>query len=236
MTGIAVSQYEPVTAPVRPAPGHYEPTMLRRRSPQPSRRAVLHVRAPGDPPVPPGLPAWYNERAFHFYVTGIRLPTQAPVGSRPKARYLATTFSDLDGARARLLADGMASVIVSASGRGAIAAALWHDARKPGAADALILDEPALAPGISLSLDVGCPVLVLTGSETALPAIRHPLPWRRRHRSAPAGGLRLGGHVTWLRLPSVAVGPGELSRGAYFGEIGRWLGAYMYGSVRDRLL
>jgi hypothetical protein len=220
--------------------------MLRRRSAQPSRRAVLDVQAPGDPPVAPGLPAWYTERAFHFYVTGIRLPTQAPVGARPRARYLATALSDLDAARAYLLADGMTRVIVTARGRGAIAAALWHDGRKPAAADALILHEPVLPPGVSLSLDVGCPVLVMTGADTCVPAMSRPLA-RLRHRSArsawsarsaPDGGLRLGGHVTWLRLPCAGAGAGrgDADRAAYFGELGRWLGAYMYGSVRDQLL
>jgi hypothetical protein len=201
---------------------------------------VLHVQAPADPALRPGLAAWYSERAFHFYVTGIRLPSQPPIGARPKARYLTTAFADLDAARARLLADGMASLIVTAGGRGAIAAALWHDERKPAAADALILDEPALPPGVSLSLDVGCPVLVLTGAGTCLPAMSRPLA-RRRHRSGPDGGLRdgglrLGGHVTWLRLPGADAAPGVEGRTAYFGELGRWLGAYMYGGVRDQLL
>jgi hypothetical protein len=238
VTGTAVAEYEPAGGASRLAAGaaHRELTMLRRRSARPSRRAVLHVQAPGDPPPAPGLQTWYTERAFHFYVTGIRLPSQAPVGARPRARYLATALADLDAARGYLLADGMASVIVTATGRGAIAAALWHDQRKPAAADALILDEPVLPPGISLSLDVGCPVLVLTGADACVPAVSRPFAWRRRRPagSAPDGGLRLGGHVTWLRLPGA--GSGDPDRAAYFGELGRWLGAYMYGSVRDQLL
>lgn len=235
--GVAVFEYEPAGGPSRLAAvaAHREMTILRRRSAQPSRRAVLDVQAPGDPPVAPGVPAWYTERAFHFYVTGVRLPTQAPVGARPRARYLAASLADLDAARAHLLADGMRSVIVTARGRGAIAAALWHDARKPAAADALILDQPVLPPGVSLSLDVGCPVLVLTAADTCVPAMSRPLV-RRRRRSAPDGGLRLGSHVTWLRLPSTSAGPGHADRTAYFVELGRWLGAYMYGNVRDQLL
>jgi hypothetical protein len=236
-TGTAAREYEPAGATSRPvaAAVRREIMMLRRRSVQPSRRAVLHVQAPGDPPLPPGLSAWYAERAFHFYVAGIRLPLQAPVGARPRARYLATALADLDAARARLLADGMASVIVTAGGRGAIAAALWHDARKPAAADALILDEPVLPPGVSLSLDVGCPVLVLTGVGTCLPAISRPLA-RRRRRPSQDGGLSLGGHVTWLRLPAADARPGGPGGPQYFHELGRWLGAYMYGSARGQLL
>jgi hypothetical protein len=209
--------------------------MFRRRSAQPSRRAVLLVQAPGDPAVPPGLPAWYTERAFHLYVAGIRLPVQARVGSRPRARYLATALADLDAARAHLLADGMASMIVTARGRGAVVAALWQNERQPAAADALILDQPALARGVSLSLGIGCPVLVLTDSDTWVPAVSR-LPTRPRRRASPDGGLRLSGHVTRLRLPCAGAGTGDPDRTAYFGELGRWLGAYMYGSLRDQLL
>jgi hypothetical protein len=46
--------------------------------------------------------------------------------------------------------------------------------------------------------------------------------------------------VTWLRLPATTGdGAGE-AYGAdsrqMFDELGRWLGAYMYGSLRDQLL
>jgi alpha-beta hydrolase superfamily lysophospholipase len=218
--------------------------MFRRRSVQPSRRAVLHVQAAGDPPVPPDLAAWYTERAFHFYVTGVRLPSQAPVGARPRARYLSAAFADLDAAREDLLgAEGMASVIVTARSRGAIVAALWHDQRPQVAVDALILHEPALPPGVSLSLDVGCPVLVLTESGSQPADTRRRPGWRARS-AAEQGGLQLGAHVTWLRLAesnlralgSADADPGAASPPDYFDELGRWLGAYMYGSVRDRLL
>ncbi len=209
--------------------------MFRSRSLQPSRRAVLHVQAPRDPPVPPGLPAWYTERAFHFYVSGIRLPGKARVGSRPRARYLAAAFADLDAARAHLLADGMASVIVTASGRGAIVAALWAHRRQPAAADALILDEPALARGVNLSLGIGCPVLVLTEPDSCVPAVSRLLT-RRRRRPDLDRALRLRGHVTWLRLPCADAGSGDPHQRAYFAELGQWLGAYMYGGVRDQLL
>jgi hypothetical protein len=60
----------------------------------------------------------------------------------------------------------------------------------------------------------------------------------RRHRPGPAAA-QLGSHVTWLQLPS-ADGRTEQAEGArrqlFFNELGRWLGAYMYGSVRDQLL
>jgi hypothetical protein len=204
---------------------------------------VLHVHAPGDPAVAPDLAAWYTERAFHFFSAPIRLPRLAPVGARPRARYLAPALADLDAARARLRdQDGMASVIVTGQGRGAIVAAMWQDARRSAAADALVLHTPALPPGVSLSLDVGCPVLVLAGPDgpDASPAGRRR-PGRRRPgwragREARTGRgvLQPGGHVTWLRLAASDLSAGAGERPRYFDELGRWLGAYMY--ARDQLL
>jgi len=43
--------------------------------------------------------------------------------------------------------------------------------------------------------------------------------------------MQLGSHVTRLALPDA----GE-DRRAYLAELGRWLGAYMYGQGRDQLL
>ncbi len=51
--------------------------MVCRRSALPSRRAVLHVQAAGDPAVPADLVSWFTERAFHFYLAGLRLPGQS---------------------------------------------------------------------------------------------------------------------------------------------------------------
>jgi hypothetical protein len=210
--------------------------MFRRPSAQPSRRAVLHVRAAGDPAASAELADWYTERAFHFYLAGLRLPRLAPVGARPAARYLVAAFADLDAACTHLQqAAGMASVIVTAHGRAATAAALWRDARADGAADALILADPAVPAGVSLNLEIDCPVLVLSGP-AGPPAAEGPPRgrWPRRQRVQPdpagPGALQLGGHVTWLRLPA------EPEPRQFFDEVGRWLGAYMYGGVRDRLL
>lgn len=256
--GLAESGYEAVQIPGRPAAVRPQTAVFRRCSGQPSRRAVLHVQAADDPAVPADLGAWYTGRAFHFYVAGVRLPALAPVGTRPAARFLSAAFADLDAACAHLRgADGMASLIVSASGRGAIAAALWCAAR-PAAADALILLGPQLPAGTSLSLDLECPTLVLTDPAAApqpgqahvladpaaapqpgRPGERRPRGWhpRRRTASADAAGLQLGGgHVTWLRLPAGPALGADSGRRQFFDELGRWLGAYMYGHGRDQLL
>jgi hypothetical protein len=59
---------------------------------------------------------------------------------------------------------------------------------------------------------------------------------RRRNEAAT---VRLGPHVTWLRLEEgledQAPDPSG-DRRRFFDELGRWLGAYMYGKVRDQLL
>ena len=224
--------------------------MFRRRSLQPSRRAVLHVQAAGDPALPSGLGDWFTERAFHFYLTGLRLPGRLALGrlalsrlalaGRTRGSQLGSAFADLDAACAHLRdADGIGHVVVSAQGRAALAAALWSDASSSNvpagsAANALILSEPALPARPAVSLNIACPVLVLTSPVSAQPVrtgpVRTgPVGGGMRHRRPVAATARLGSHVTWLQLPE----PGEQ---AVFDELGRWLGAYMYGPGRDQLL
>jgi len=61
----------------------------------------------------------------------------------------------------------------------------------------------------------------------------------RRRRRHPAAAVPLGPHVTWLRLEEGLEGmEGDAGgdRRNFFDEMGRWLGAYMYGKVRDQLL
>ena len=262
-----IEGYEPVPAPGGASGGRPETAMFRRRSLQPSRRAVLHLQAAGDPAVPSGLGDWFTERAFHFYLAGLRLPGgfSLPGGlaltgglalaGRDAGKPFGPTVADLDAACAQLRdADGIGHVIVAAHGRAALAVALWADARKDvlagggaglagGGPDAVILFEPALPARPAISLNIACPVLVLTSPGSSEPARIRPglgLPRIGSLRAGPvraalrqhrpgAAIARLGSHVTWLQLPE----PGEQ---AVFDELGRWLGAYMYGSGRDRLL
>ena len=146
--------------------------VVQRNSAQPTRRAVLCAQAPGDPVAPADLASWFTERAFHFYVAGCELPATAALTGRRARHDLVPAFADLDAACRRLReADGMASVIVTAHGRAAVAAALWSDSRQqvgdgqPGGsaradgraaagersdqsgADALILSAPAWPTG-----------------------------------------------------------------------------------------
>lgn len=213
--------------------------MFRRRSLQPSRRAVLHLQAAGDPAVPADLADWFTERAFHFYLAGLRLPGRMTLGgARSGIQPPGSGSADLDAACAQLRhADGMRHVIVIAHGRGALAAALWSDAQPCGTgADALVLYEPELPARPALSLAIACPVLVVTGDgAVAGGGGRRSL---RGRRAAPPAA-QLGGHVTWLQLPESRQSAGLAAREgrqALLDELGRWLGAYMYGQVRDQLL
>ena len=61
-------------------------------------------------------------------------------------------------------------------------------------------------------------------------------------RAAGPGGqatIRLGAHVTWLRLEGVQPAqalPGGTARKRVFDELARWLSAYLSGQIRDQLL
>jgi hypothetical protein len=233
---------DPALVAARPAS-----PLFRLRSAQPSRRAVVHLQATGDPVVPADLAAWFTERCFHFYLSGLRLPASVRPW-RPAARAAERSFAELNAVCAHIRnADGVEHVIVSAQGRAAAVAARWCHRRggnedndigsapQQRTADALILYQPVWPAGARVRLDISCPVLVLAG-----PASR-PLHGLRR----PGEAVRLGGHVTSLRLPEyaglaspaglvgVAGGPGSR---AFFAELGRWLGTYMYGQAGDQLL
>jgi hypothetical protein len=219
--------------------------LFRLRSAQPSRRAVVHVQATGDPVVPADLAAWFTERSCHFYLFGLRLPASARPW-RSAGRAAERAFAELDAVCAYVrAADGVEHVIVSAQGRAAAVAARWCDRRsgsesgrdvlsaspQPGA-DALILYQPVWPTGARVGLDISCPVLVMSGEAS-------------RSLRRPGVAVRLGGHVTSVQLPEYAglaspaglagVAGGPASP-AFFAELGRWLGAYMYGQHADQLL
>ena len=214
--------------------------MVRLSSIQATRRAVLHVQAAGDPPVPAEVASWFTERGFQFYVAGVRLPLGA-LSARHAERDLRSVFADLDAASACLRGpDGMVSVIVTARGKAAFAAALWSASREATdgrQANALILSAPAWPARAILQLDISCPVLVVysRGDSAAGSQARVRPPRQGGLRSGRPGrselpATQLGRHVTWLALADV-----DSDRTVFLTELGRWLGAYMYG-LRDRLL
>lgn len=238
--------FEAVRPPGRLAAASGELALFRHRSVQPSRRAVLHVRAAADPAVPADVVAWFIQRGFQFYLACLRLgqPGRHSLPMPRGGRQMRSALADLDAACTHLRAvDGLAHVIVTAYGQAAIAAARWADRRVRSArrgaqqagADALILYSPAPA-GPGRPLNIACPVLVLT--EAAGASVRSR-PLRVHRRRSPTAATRLSGHVTWLQLPcssGLAHLDDDAGRRAFFDELGRWLGAYMYGQLRDQLM
>ena len=244
--------------------------VLRRRSARPTKRAVIYLHCMSDSFVPADLASWYTERGFHFYVADLRrLGDPGRPAAENHAEELGEYLACLDTAVQHVReTDGIETVVLCAHATGAIIAALWCHARRGSqAVDALVLASPSLRAGSWLArtvgrrvtvssrrtpplltvarrrvrrgLDISCPVLVLcpsadwdapggAGGLLALPV---------------AGGqatIRLGAHVTWLRLdgaqPGQALPGGAAGRKRVFDELARWLSAYLSGQIRDQLL
>jgi hypothetical protein len=225
----------PPAAKIADQPGS---AVFLRRSARPSRRAVLHLHDLADSFAPADLARWYNERGFHFYVADLNPRHSLGAARRRPPKSARSCFLELDAACAYLReAAGIDAVILSAQGSASPTAAQWCDARREDSpVDALILSSPEFGRGLRGSLDIGCPVLVISASDGA------DRPPRRERRGTDS--IRLGQHVTWLYLnaaPADAAAPADdaaasQDRKRLFDEMGRWLGAYMYGQVRDQLL
>jgi hypothetical protein len=215
--------------------------ILRRRSTLPTRRAVLYLHCAQDTFVPEDLVSWYTERGFHFYVADLR-PQERPGRQRRQGPSRDECFAGLDAACRHLRGtEGIDMIIVSAHADDALTAALWCDARRDAdLADALILSSPAFERRQRRGLQIACPVLVMSsgGDPEAQGGAAGRLATRLRRRT-DAATVGLGPHVTWLRLedgPDGQDGGAGGDRRQFFDELGRWLGAYMYGKVRDQLL
>lgn len=226
-SGLA-DEYEAVALPVRSASSA---AVFVRRSARPSRRAVLHLHELTDSLAPADLVRWYNERGFHFYLTDV-VAEPEPSARRWTARAQPAAFSALDAACGYLKeADGIDAIILSAQGATARMAALWCDARPVSRpVEAVILSNPDFGRE-RLRLDITCPVLVISAASS----------WRDTRRDQRGkDSIRLGQHVTWLQIDAPGRGDNGLGpfpqRRRLFDEMGRWLGAYMYGQVRDQLL
>jgi hypothetical protein len=207
---------------------------------------VLYLHGERDTPVPEDLVVWYTERGFHFYVVDLGPPDRPGRGRPGRQRGQGPggreCFASLDAACHHLRdIEGTDMIILSAESADALTAALWCDARRTaGLADALILFSPAFGR-LRRDLDVACPVLVISPAgdpETGgSPSGRRATRLRRRSDPATVG---LGPHMTWLRLEDGLESGGQrdadAGRRRFFDELGRWLGAYMYGQVRDQLL
>ncbi len=230
-TGGPADEYEAVALPVESS---LNSAVFVRRSARPSRRAVLHLHELADSLAPSDLVRWYNERGFHFYLTDVDTTGPPEPARRRAGKPAQAAFGTLDAACAHLKeTDGIDAIILSAQGSTALAAASWCDARPVSRpVEALILSSPDFGRA-RVRLDIGCPVLVISAAG----------PWRDGKRERRGrDSIRLGQHVTWLQIDVSAgadVRPDALptpQRRRLFDEMGRWLGAYMYGQVRDQLL
>jgi alpha-beta hydrolase superfamily lysophospholipase len=241
--GSAADGYEAVPVPLGSGEAAVSGgAMLRRRSALPSRRSVLYLHCRPDTFVPEDLVGWYTERGFHFYVADLR-----PEEDERTRWSRAERFARLDAACKCLReAEGHDMIILIADSADAATAARWCDARRQaGGPDALILSSPAFGRRLRHGLDIGCPVLVLSSAGGQAGGRL------RQRRSTDRRTIKLGPHVTWLRLDTGPDGQagdagradqggqapgGHADRRQFFDEMGRWLGAYMYGGVRDQLL
>jgi hypothetical protein len=215
-------------APGGPAPGGQE------AEPGTGSTDAPRGPAPDGPDAEPGTPG--STDAPGGAAASGRSARRARTGRRGR-KALVAAFAELDARCAHLRAeDGIDNVIVTAHGEGALAAALWCAARPAGGqADALILYAPDFAGALRHGgLDIACPVLVIGGAGGQARRRRWP-----RRRADPAATIPLGRHVTWLHPADSEARPDArdaADRSRFFDEMGRWLGAYMYGQVRDQLL
>jgi Serine aminopeptidase, S33 len=234
--------------------------VLRRRSARPSRRGVVYVHCPGDMFVRDELVVWFTDRGFHFYAADLREdrgPGEPGRDGNRVAEDLTRHFSCLDAAVAHVReADAIDTVVMCAHGTAALVCALWCHARRAGQpADALVLATPELRRGKSwqaravrsaplraavarrlrYGLDIACPVLVMCPARDWDTPAGPGGPLLRALFGAPAP-VRLGEHVTWLKLDGGQPLPGGKERKRFFDELGRWLGAYLSGQIRDQLL
>jgi pimeloyl-ACP methyl ester carboxylesterase len=150
-----------------------------------------------------------------------------------------------------------------------VAALWCHARRRSDPANALILSSPAFGnagswlaravvggaaavaiprtpPLLALAqrrvrrgLEIECPVLVLCPAADWDAGDGSGGLLRLRGGAGARATMRLGPHVTWLKmeggLPGQAL-PAGPERRRYFDELGRWLGAYLSGQIRDQLL
>ena len=120
----------------------------------------------------------------------------------------------------------------------------WLARRVPGGEFGLPVRRPApLLAGaqrrLRRGLDISCPVLVMCPSASwDAPGGSGGL-LTARVLTGGRATMRLGAHVTWLKLEGALPGqalPDGPDRRRFFDELGRWLGAYLSGQVRDQLL
>jgi alpha-beta hydrolase superfamily lysophospholipase len=142
-------------------------TLVVRRAPEPTGRAVLHVHGFCDYFFQTAYAEWWNELGYDFYAVDLRkygrslLPHQTP----NYVTDLRQHFPDLDAAFQRVTErDGHDHVVISAHSTGGLIASLWANERRPELAG-MVLNSPWLdMQGGAMIRGIGTKVIKLVGA------------------------------------------------------------------------
>ncbi len=132
-------------APKEPSDQPLTATLVRRNEPQ-HRRAVIFLHGWDDYFFQTHLADWFFAQGFDFYALELRRYGRN-LRDGLRGGYiddLTEYFTELDQARAIVLAEGHEQWLLNAHSTGGLTAALWADAR-PGCVDGVILNSPWLA-------------------------------------------------------------------------------------------
>ena len=130
--------------------------LVRRRAPQPNRRAVLYVHGFNDYFFQTHLADFYLDQGLDFYALDLRKHGRA-LAEHQTPNFItnvATYFEELDAALKVIRDDdGHDRVLVNAHSTGALTTALWaHKRRADGVIDAMFLNSPFLEFNVSASV------------------------------------------------------------------------------------
>ena len=132
-------------APNEPTDEPLTATLVRRNEPQ-HRRAVIFLHGWDDYFFQTHLADWFFEQGVDFYALELRRYGRN-LREGLRAGYtedLREYFTELDQARAIVLAEGHDQLLLNAHSNGGLTAVVWADAR-PGCVDGVILNSPWLA-------------------------------------------------------------------------------------------
>ncbi len=151
-------------------------TLVSRRTPAPTRKAVLHVHGFADYFFHTEYAAWWIERDYDFYALDLRKygrslrPHQTPNYVTDLRDY----DQEIDEAWRRITArDGHDHVVASAHSTGGLIVSLWADSRVPRELGAVVLNAPWLDLQGSTALRlVGTPVIQQVGARQPMREIK----------------------------------------------------------------
>jgi alpha-beta hydrolase superfamily lysophospholipase len=124
-------------------------TVIRRRAPQPTGRALLYVHGYADYFFQTHVADFWIDQGYDFYAVDLRKNGRSwlPHQTLAFVRHLGEYAADLDATYALITADGHDSVVLNAHSTGGLVAAMWADARRDrrdgrGILDGMLLNSP----------------------------------------------------------------------------------------------